>query len=167
MPELPGPAGADVTPWVPGAVPPAWGVAWAIVWASVFAKELPAAGVPVAALCPPCSPPAACGGGGELWIGVTGDMALCSLVFDQDGSDRWLDIVPLATAIQFCRRIVTTVVAFNDPMLPQHRLAISKANGLRVAADGLSKQATRAAVTVFIMFSAVHCGNIKPPASSS
>ncbi len=48
------------------------------------------------------------------------------------------------------------MVAFNDPVLHQHRLTKGKAYRLGVAADSFCKQATGAPVAVFILFLTVH-----------
>ena len=56
------------------------------------------------------------------------------------------------------------MVAFNGPVLHQHRLTKGKAYRLGVAADSFCKQTTRAPVAVFILFLTVHRWRAEAPA---
>ncbi len=88
-------------------------------------------------------------------------MAFRSTVLDQDGRD-WIDqpdIMPFPAGSRFHNFIMEAVIAFHSPVLHQHRLAIREADHLRLTADKIREQATRASVAVFIMLSFVHCGN--------
>lgn len=88
-------------------------------------------------------------------------MAFHSFVLDEEGLDRVdrPDVAPFVAAPRFRRLVVTAVIAFDGPVFHQHRLAVRKAHRFGIAADNLGKQATRASIAVFIMFSTVHHGN--------
>lgn len=71
--------------------------------------------------------------------------------------------MPFPDGSRFHDFVMAAMVAFHSPMLHQHRLAICKADHLRVTADNICQQATGAAVAMFIMISVIHLENAEAP----
>lgn len=87
-----------------------------------------------------------------------------SFVFDQYGFDRIdrTDTMPLVVPLYFHLGTQTSVVAFDDPTLHQHRPAKSKENSAGIAPDGTRQNLTGTPAAMTAVVNVIHSRMTRP-----